>query len=155
MESRQRKSDRQMHSLLLQTKRLKQENEELQAQMSTSGPSQSRHPQSQQIGSRQIDEASFPRNTEFSQLHDTVWGGAFANSPNVAGRKCRLYLNINDDEACQKVAFVRCDASPIGTSSTKRGGATLRIRNLEGPSRSLNLNIYARTTLSIVKATTS
>ena len=49
MESRQQKSDRQMHSLLLQTKRLKQENEELQAQMSASGPSQSRHPQSQQI----------------------------------------------------------------------------------------------------------
>ena len=66
MESHQRMSDRQMHSLLLQMKRLKQENEELQAQMSASGPFQSRHPQSQQIASRRTDEESFPRNTEFS-----------------------------------------------------------------------------------------
>ena len=55
MESHQRMSDRQMHSLLLQMKRLKQENEELQAQMSASGPFQSRHSQSQQIASRRTD----------------------------------------------------------------------------------------------------
>ena len=47
-------------------KRLKQENEELWAQMSVSGTSQSWHPQSQQTTWRRIDEASFPENTEFS-----------------------------------------------------------------------------------------
>ena len=66
MERCQRENDRQMQSLLYQMKRLKQENEELQAQMSASGPSQSRHPQSQQTTSRRIDEAYFLRNTEFS-----------------------------------------------------------------------------------------
>ena len=39
MERRQRESDQQMQSLLRQTRRLKEENEELCAQMSSAGPS--------------------------------------------------------------------------------------------------------------------
>ena len=72
MKSRQRKSNRQMHFLLCQTKRLKQENEQLRAQMLASGPSQSQHPQSQQTTLRRTDEASFPRNTEFSSGNYTT-----------------------------------------------------------------------------------
>lgn len=47
MERRRRESDQQMQSLLRQTRQLKEENEELCAQMSSMGPSQSWQPQSQ------------------------------------------------------------------------------------------------------------
>ena len=65
MARRQQENDRHIQSLFRQTKRLKQENEELRAQIAL-GFSQSWHPQSQQIALRQTDETSFPRNTEFS-----------------------------------------------------------------------------------------
>ena len=41
MERRQRENDRYMQSLIRQTRRLKEENQELRAQMSSTGPSQS------------------------------------------------------------------------------------------------------------------
>ncbi|RVW84893.1 hypothetical protein CK203_039518 [Vitis vinifera] len=66
MERCQQENDRHIQSLLRQTKRLKQENEELRAQMLALGLSQSWHPQSQQTALRQTDETSFSRNTEFS-----------------------------------------------------------------------------------------
>ena len=55
-----------MQTLFYQTKQLIEENEELQAQMSVAGPSQSRHTQSQQTTSRQIVETSYPEGTKFS-----------------------------------------------------------------------------------------
>ena len=69
MERRQRENDRQMQSLIRQTRRLKEENEELCAQMSSAGPSQSRQPRSQQITLKCTNEASFLRNAEFPLAH--------------------------------------------------------------------------------------
>ncbi|KAL6347355.1 hypothetical protein AAG906_017094 [Vitis piasezkii] len=54
-----------------------------------------------------------------------------------------------------KVVFVRYDMSPIETSSTRHGGATLHIRNPEGPSRSPNHSSYVRMTLSATKVAAS
>ena len=62
MERCQRESDQQMQSLLRQTRRLKEENEELCTQMSSTGPSQSWQQQTQRTTSRHIDETSFPKN---------------------------------------------------------------------------------------------
>ena len=59
MERCQWENERQMQTLLLQMKRLREENEELQTQMSTVGPSQSRHTQSWQTASRWTVEVSF------------------------------------------------------------------------------------------------
>ena len=66
MERRRQENERWMQALLHQMKRLRKENEELQAQMSTVGPSQSWHTQSRQTASRQTIEASFPEGIEFS-----------------------------------------------------------------------------------------
>ena len=67
-----------MQYLLCQTRRLKEENEELRAQMSSLGPSQSRQPQSQRTASRRTDEASFPGNAEFpSSSHTTQYEEEF------------------------------------------------------------------------------
>ena len=60
-----------MQSLLHQMRQLKEENEELQAQMSSLGSSQSRQPQSQWTASRRTDE--IPRNTEFLSGSRTTW----------------------------------------------------------------------------------
>ena len=57
--------------------------------------------------------------------------------------------------------FVKCVTSPIGTSGTRRGGAprrrgaTMRIRNPEGPSRSLIHSCYVGMTFLASKETTS
>ena len=88
-------------------------------------------------------------------LDDTVWGGAFTSSPNGAGRRHQLYPNINEEEVRQKVVFVKYDMSPIETSSTRHGGTTLHIRNLEGPSRSPNHSSYVRMTLLATKVAAS
>ncbi|RVW60189.1 hypothetical protein CK203_088214 [Vitis vinifera] len=48
-----------------EARRLKEENEELRAQMSLVGPSQSRQTRSHRIASRRTNEASFPRNETF------------------------------------------------------------------------------------------
>ncbi|KAL6319752.1 hypothetical protein AAG906_036810 [Vitis piasezkii] len=45
--------------------------------------------------------------------------------------RSQLYPDINEDEVRQKVTFVKCDASSIGTSDTKCGGETMHIINLE------------------------
>ena len=72
MERCQRESDRNMQSLIRQTRRLKEENEELHAQMSSTSLSQSQQPQSQRMASRQTDETFFPRNVEFSSSSHTT-----------------------------------------------------------------------------------
>ena len=55
-----------MQTLLHQTKQLRKENEELQAQMLTVGHFQSRHTQSRQTTLRQTIEESFLESTELS-----------------------------------------------------------------------------------------
>ena len=52
MEIRQQENDRQMRTMLCQTKQLRKENEELMAQMLAASSSQSWHTQSQQTTSR-------------------------------------------------------------------------------------------------------
>ena len=61
----ERESDRQIQSLLHQTRWLKKENEELCAQMSLAGLSKSQQPQTQRTTSRRTDKASFLGNVKF------------------------------------------------------------------------------------------
>ena len=65
MERCQRESERQMQALLHKTRRLREENEVLRIQVSSSGPLHSRQPRSQRTNSRQNEEAMYPRNVEF------------------------------------------------------------------------------------------
>ena len=65
MERSQLKSERQMQALLCKTRRLKEENEVLRIQLSSSGPPRSQQPRSQQTNSRQNEEATYPGNAEF------------------------------------------------------------------------------------------
>ena len=60
MERRPQENERRMQALLYQMKRQRKKNEELQAQMSIVGPSQSWHTQSRKIASRKTIEASSP-----------------------------------------------------------------------------------------------
>ena len=64
MERRQRESERQVHALLQETRRLREENDMLRIQASSSGPSCNRQPRSQQTNSKQNQEATYPRNIE-------------------------------------------------------------------------------------------
>lgn len=61
-----------MQSLLRQTRRLKEKNEELHVQMSSAGSSQSQKPQSQWIVSRRTDKTSFLGNAEFYSSNHTT-----------------------------------------------------------------------------------
>ena len=72
IERRQRENDQHMQSLLRQTRRLKEKNEELHVQMSSAGSSQSQKPQSQWIVSRRTDKTSFPGNVEFYSSSHTA-----------------------------------------------------------------------------------
>ena len=63
MEKRQQENDRQMRTVLRQTKQLK---EELWAQMSTIGPFQSQHTQRWHTNLRRTVEMSYLRGIEFS-----------------------------------------------------------------------------------------
>ena len=65
MERCQRESERQMQALLHKTRRLREENEVLLIQVSSSGPPRSQQPRSQRTNSRQNEEAMYPRNAEF------------------------------------------------------------------------------------------
>ncbi|KAL6323310.1 hypothetical protein AAG906_029317 [Vitis piasezkii] len=64
MERCQHESERQMQALLHETRRLREENEVLLIQVSSSGPSRSRRPRSQRSNSRQNEEAMYPRNAD-------------------------------------------------------------------------------------------
>ena len=65
MEIRQRKSERQVQALLQEMRRLKEENDVLHIQVSSSGPPRSRQPRSQRANSRRNNEATYPGNAEF------------------------------------------------------------------------------------------
>ena len=65
MERCQQESERQVWSLLRETRRLKKENDVLRAQVSSSGPSHSWQPKSQWTNSNLNDEVFFPKNTKF------------------------------------------------------------------------------------------
>lgn len=65
MKRYERESDRQIQSLLHQTRWLKKENEEVRAQMSLVGLSKSQQPQTQRTTSRWTNKASFPGNVKF------------------------------------------------------------------------------------------
>lgn len=64
MERRQQKSERQVQALLYETRRLRQENDVLRIQTSSSGPSRSQQPRSQQTNSRRNKEVIYPENVE-------------------------------------------------------------------------------------------
>ena len=72
MERRQWENERQVQALLQETRRLREENEVLQIQASSSGLPRGQQ-SSQQTNSKQNEEATYPRNAEpFSGVHD-VW----------------------------------------------------------------------------------
>ena len=62
MEKRQQESEQQVQSLLYETRKLREENDVLRAQVSSSGPSHDRKPKSQRTNSKLNKEVSFPRN---------------------------------------------------------------------------------------------
>lgn len=64
MERHQRESERQLQALLRETRRLKEENDVLQIQVSSLGPPHSRQPRSQLTNSRQNEEVIYPKNVE-------------------------------------------------------------------------------------------
>lgn len=64
MERRQREKGRQVKVLLQEIRRLRDENESLQIQVSLAGPSRSRQPRSQRTNSRQNEEAMYPGNAK-------------------------------------------------------------------------------------------
>ena len=66
MERQQCKNYQQTWTLFCQRKQLREENEELWAQMSATGPSQSQHTQSWHMTSRWTIEASYLGSIEFS-----------------------------------------------------------------------------------------
>ncbi|KAJ9682518.1 hypothetical protein PVL29_018437 [Vitis rotundifolia] len=61
----QQESERQVQALLRETRRLREENDVLCIQVSSSGPSRSRQPKSQRTNSKQKEEVSYPRNIKF------------------------------------------------------------------------------------------
>ena len=65
MERRQRESERQMQALLHETRRLREENEVLRIQVSSSGPPHSHRPRNERTNSRENEEATYPRNAKF------------------------------------------------------------------------------------------
>ena len=65
VEIRQLESEQQVQSLLQETRRLKEENDVLHIQVSSSSPPCSRQPRSQRANSRQNEEATYPGNAEF------------------------------------------------------------------------------------------
>ena len=65
MERRQCESERQMQALLQEIRRLREENEVLRIQVSSSAPLRSPQPRSQHANSRQNKEATYPRNVDF------------------------------------------------------------------------------------------
>ena len=65
MERRQHESERQMQALLQEIRRLREENEVLHIQVSSSAPPCSPQPRSQRANSRQNEEATYPRNVDF------------------------------------------------------------------------------------------
>ncbi|RVX16518.1 hypothetical protein CK203_006233 [Vitis vinifera] len=65
MERRQRKNERQMQVLLHETRRLREDNEVLCIQVSSSTPPRSQQPKSQCANSNQNEEVTYPRNAEF------------------------------------------------------------------------------------------
>ena len=79
----------------------------------------------------------------------------FANLPNAIGQRHRLSLDINEKEAQQKVAFVRCVTGPIETSNTRHGGTIMHIRNPEILSRSLSHSSYVGMTFLAIKVVAS
>ena len=66
MERRQRESEQHVQSLLHKTRRLKEKNDKLCAQVSSSSPTHKRQPKSLWATSIQNDDAYFPRNIESS-----------------------------------------------------------------------------------------
>ncbi|KAJ9707303.1 hypothetical protein PVL29_002334 [Vitis rotundifolia] len=72
MERRLHKSERQVQSLLHETRRLREKNNMLRIQVSSSSPSHSQQPKSQRTNSKQNEEVSFPRNMEFSHDYHEV-----------------------------------------------------------------------------------
>ena len=118
---------------------LKEENKELQTQMSKTGPSQSWHTQRGQ-------------KVLLWQLFKTVQGGIFVESPSTTGWRNHLYPGIQEYEVRQKVAFIRCNTSPTRTSGAKRGGAITHVRDSKGSFRSPSCDTYVRRTFSTIKA---
>ncbi|KAL6327142.1 hypothetical protein AAG906_014960 [Vitis piasezkii] len=70
------------------------------------------------------------------QLQDRLTRYLSPGTQSAAGRKHRLYPSINEEEAQQKVTFIKCDACLIGTSEARIGPSTAAIV-LEWPSYSL------------------
>ncbi|KAL6328428.1 hypothetical protein AAG906_034572 [Vitis piasezkii] len=65
VEIRQRESEQQVQALLQETRRLREENDVLHIQVSSSGPPCSRQPRSQRANSRQNEEVTYPGKAEF------------------------------------------------------------------------------------------
>ncbi|KAJ9687238.1 hypothetical protein PVL29_015915 [Vitis rotundifolia] len=65
MERRQQESERQVLAILHEMRRLREENEVLHIQVSSSGPPHNRKPKSQRTNSKKNEEVSYPRNTKF------------------------------------------------------------------------------------------
>ena len=65
VEIHQWESEQQVQALLQETRRLREENDVLHIQVSSSSPPCSRQPRSQWVNSRQNEEATYPGNAEF------------------------------------------------------------------------------------------
>ncbi|RVW36617.1 hypothetical protein CK203_072880 [Vitis vinifera] len=72
MERHQQESERQVQALPREARRLREENVVLRIQVSSSGPSRSRQPKSQQTNSKQNEEVSFPQNAKFPSSSQEV-----------------------------------------------------------------------------------
>lgn len=144
MERRQQESERQLQALLHETRRLRQENDVLRIQASSSGLPRNWQPRSQQTNSMQNEKVIYPENTETPlDEHDTRLDARPLPTHHAPLDKIsdstRMSSKRRRDREIPAVGLNACKARTLDA----RCGKTKRSRGPRGISWSLNYTSHA------------